>query len=129
MILVVPGLIATTITLIESIWDWIKLRRAGENGSLRIQAIGGIRREVIRIVKQTMIAWAVFDVIPLMDALRTTEFYDVAVHRNVILLCVGLLLSVNSMMDLYDRHRIVRIETKYRRQRYHTLTPQPTREQ
>lgn len=91
-------MVTTGATLAEACRDWIAVVRAGRNGLLLFTVRQSVRHEAFRLAKHALL---VFGVGVIFHAWPNSERL-----RNSVILTVGMLLTLNSLLDLRARRRI-----------------------
>lgn len=84
----------TALCIVKGIRDFRARKRVGANGILLILVVNDIRRDSIRQLKHLII-------------LSHWIWPELLAVETVIILC-GLLLGVNSMLDLFERRHLLR---------------------
>jgi hypothetical protein len=115
LVLILGGAGLTALTLRESLLDRRALIKAGVNGLRRHLVNQDIRHELLRLVKHLILAAAIVLAILRMEGLGAVSQLANALRiRNIAIVTVSLLMSINSLMDLRGRHRIRELRTRRR---------------
>jgi hypothetical protein len=112
LVLILGGAGLTALTLRESLLDRRALIKAGVNGLRHHLVNQDIRHELLRLLKHLILAAAIVLAILRMEGLGAVSQLANALRiRNIAIVTVSLLMSINSLMDLRGRHRIRELRT------------------
>lgn len=96
---------ATVATLRAALRDARALRESGVDGISSLYVNGSIRDETLRLIKHAIVLSAIFAIEDHVRDWLASVSIDPIVYRNACLILIGLLLGLNSILDLRSRRK------------------------